>query len=209
MGVSENNGDGKVRSTGTTQTLLETELQSHGSNSKKKKCDVEGEGAANECTGQQWFKRFESGNLSLEDEQRPGLPRIWDSEATKEAAEQQPSTSMGRLSDTLGPSNSTIHCHIIALGNIYKNCRFVPHELTAELSQRRVEFCRKLLQLSKDHRFIKRIVTCDEKLIYLNNPDHKSNSLMNDNRQCRSQERALRKKGPPVRLGELRRSYLL
>jgi histone-lysine N-methyltransferase SETMAR len=25
--------------------------------------------------------------------------------------------------------------------------------------------------LLKDHRFIKRIITCDEKLIYLNNPD--------------------------------------
>jgi transposase len=89
MGVSENNGDGKVRSTGTTQTLLETKLYS----SKKKKSDVEGEGAVNERTAQRWFKRFASGNLSLEDEQRPGRPRIWDSEATKEAAEQQPSTS--------------------------------------------------------------------------------------------------------------------
>jgi histone-lysine N-methyltransferase SETMAR len=39
-----------------------------------------------------------------------------------------------------------------------------------EQAQRRVEFCCKLLQLSKD-RFIKRIVTCDEKWIYLNNPD--------------------------------------
>jgi histone-lysine N-methyltransferase SETMAR len=47
----------------------------------------------------------------------------------------------------------------------------VPHELTAEQSQRRVEFCRKLLQLPKDHRFIKRIITCDEEWIYLNNPD--------------------------------------
>jgi histone-lysine N-methyltransferase SETMAR len=58
-----------------------------------------------------------------------------------------------------------------ALVKIYKSCRFVPHELTAEQAQRRVEFCRKLLQLPKDHRFIKRIVTCDEKWIYLNNPD--------------------------------------
>jgi transposase len=64
-----------------------------------KKCDVEGEGAVNERTAQRWFKRFVSGNLGLEDEQRPGRPRIWDSEATKEAAEQQPSTSMLRLSD--------------------------------------------------------------------------------------------------------------
>jgi transposase len=48
-----------------------------------KKCDVEGEGALNERTAQRWFKRFASGNLSLEDEQRPGRPRIWDCEATK------------------------------------------------------------------------------------------------------------------------------
>jgi transposase len=73
----------------------------------------------NERTAQRWFKRFLSGNLNLENEQRPGRPRIWDSEATKEAAEQQPSTSMRRLADTFGPSKSTIHRHLTALGNIY------------------------------------------------------------------------------------------
>jgi hypothetical protein len=72
----------------------------------------------NEHTAQPWFKRFASGNLSLEGEQRPGRPWIWDSEATTEAAEQQPSASTRRLSDTLGPSESTIHRHLTALGNI-------------------------------------------------------------------------------------------
>jgi transcription elongation factor GreA-like protein len=57
----------------------------------------------NEHTAQWWFKKFASGNLSLEDEQRLERLRIWDSEATKEAAEQQPSTSTSRLMDTLGP----------------------------------------------------------------------------------------------------------
>jgi hypothetical protein len=84
------------------------------------------------CSG----NRFASGNLSLEDEQCPGRARIWDSEATKEAAEQQPSTSTRRLSDTLGPSKSTIHRHVTALGKIYNSCRVVPHELTAEQAQR-------------------------------------------------------------------------
>jgi transposase len=69
----------------------------------KKICAVEGEHAVNERTAQQWFKRFASGNLSLEDKQCPGRPWISDSEATKEAAEQQLSTNMHRLSDTLGP----------------------------------------------------------------------------------------------------------
>jgi hypothetical protein len=54
---------------------------------------------------------------------------------------------------------------------IYKSCRVVPHELTAEQAQRRVEFCRKLFHLPKGHRFIKRIVTCDEKWMRLSNPD--------------------------------------
>jgi hypothetical protein len=57
----------------------------------------------NEHMAQRWFKRFASGNLSLEDEQRPRGPWTRDSEATKEAAE-QPSTSTCRLSDMLGPS---------------------------------------------------------------------------------------------------------
>jgi histone-lysine N-methyltransferase SETMAR len=138
---------------------------------QKKIYYVEGEGSVNERTAQRWFKRFASGNLSLEDEQRPGRPRILDSEATKEAAEQQPSTSTRGLSDIIGPSKSTVHRHLTDLENIYKNCRIVPHDLTADQAQRQVEFCHKLLQLLKDHRFIKRIVTCDEKWIYLNNPD--------------------------------------
>jgi hypothetical protein len=78
---------------------------------------------------------------------------------------------MRRLLDTLGSSNGTIYRHLTALGKIYKSCRVVPHGLTAEQAQRRVKFCRKLLQLPKDHHFIKRIVTCDEKWIYLNSLD--------------------------------------
>jgi hypothetical protein len=131
------------------------------------------------------------------------------SEAIKEAAEQQPSTSTRRLSDTLGPSKSTIHRYLTALGKIYKSCRFVPYELTAEQAQRRVEFCRKFFQLPKDHRFIKRVVTCDEKLIYLNNPDLQKPWLDKGQLSVSVAKRALRKKCPPLRLVELIRSYLL
>jgi hypothetical protein len=39
---------------------------------QQQKNDVEGEVAVNERMAQRWFKRFASGNLSLEDEQRLG-----------------------------------------------------------------------------------------------------------------------------------------
>jgi hypothetical protein len=105
---------------------------------------------------QWWFKWFASGNLSLKDEQHLGQPRIWDSEVTKEAAEQQPSTSTHRLSNILGPSKSTTHCHLTALGKIYKSCRVVPHELTAEQVSNELNFvvnsfsCRKTIILLKE-----------------------------------------------------------
>jgi hypothetical protein len=69
----------------------------------------------NEHMAHWWFKRFASVNLSVEDKQHLGRPRIWDSEATKEASEQQPSTSTRRLSDTLGSSKSTVHRHQTAV----------------------------------------------------------------------------------------------
>jgi hypothetical protein len=110
----------------------------------------------NECTAHRWFKRFANGNLSLEDEQHLGLPRIWDSEVTKEAAKQQPSASTCRVSDTLGSSKSTIHCHLTALGKMYKSCRVVPHELTAEQASDELNFvinyfsCQKTIVLLKE-----------------------------------------------------------
>jgi hypothetical protein len=64
--------------------------------------------------------------------------------------------------------------------------------------------------LPKDHRFIRKIVTCDEKWIYLNNPDLQKQWL--DKGQLPvpvAKRERLEKKGPPLRLVELRRSYLL
>jgi hypothetical protein len=159
----------------------------------------------NERTAQRWFKRFASGNLSLEGEQRPGRPRIWDSEATKEAAEQQPSTSTRSLSDTLGPSRSTIHRYLTARGKIYKSCRFVSHEPTPEQAQRRVEICRKLLQWPKDYRFIKRIVTSDDEWIYFKNSDLQKQWLGKGQLPVP----VAKSERTPLCLVKLRRSYLL
>jgi hypothetical protein len=64
--------------------------------------------------------------------------------------------------------------------------------------------------LPKDHSFIKRIITCDEKWIYLNNPDLQKQWL--DKGQLPvpiAKKERLEKKRSSLRLVELRRSYLL
>ena len=78
---------------------------------------------------------------------------------------------MCRLSAELGPSKSSIHRRLIELENVNRRCREVPHELTQELTRRRIDICEKLLRYPKDERFLRQIVTCDKKWLYYRYPD--------------------------------------
>ena len=133
--------------------------------------EFEGENSISDRTAQNWFKRFKEGDLSLQIQHRCGRPSTVDFQALREAVEAYPSTSTRRLSSDLGPSKDTICRALHQLQKINKRCREVPHELTPEQARRRVEICKQLLQNTLDFRFFKRIVTCDEKWIYLRNPD--------------------------------------
>ena len=57
------------------------------------------------------------------------------------------------------------------LGKSCRSCRSLPPELTPQQAQRSVDICRQLIGNPTDDRFIRRIVTCDEKWIYYRNPD--------------------------------------
>lgn len=46
-----------------------------------------------------------------------------------------------------------------------------PHDLSSDQALRRVEICRNLLDNSTDDRFLKRIITVDEKCAFFVNPD--------------------------------------
>ena len=67
------------------------------------------------------------------------------------------------LSEGLGASEDAINLQIKTLGKSYRSYRSVPHELTPQQAQRRVSICHQLIGNPMDDRFIRRIVTCDEK----------------------------------------------
>lgn len=137
----------------------------------RKICEVEGQGVVSTRTARNWFKRFNDGRTSLKDYARSGRPVEVDSDALRQAVEANPGASTRRLSDDLGISQRSAVNHLHRLGKVQKSCRSIPHELTAEQAQRRVDVCIQLRANPNDDRFLKRIVTCDEKWVYYRNPD--------------------------------------
>lgn len=141
------------------------------SKAAKKICEIEGKDTISIRTAQVWYKKFNEGHTSLENQPRSGRPLSLDPEVLREAVEESPTTSTRRLSAELGPSKDTISRHLKKLGMIKKRCREIPHEITDAQAKRRIEICRQLLLNPNDLRWIKRIVTCDEKWVYFDNPD--------------------------------------
>ena len=123
------------------------------------------------ATAKRWFIKFRNGDFNLEDQLRPGRPTEIETEEIRESLEASPITSTRILAEIHGASHMTMHRKLISMGKVNKKCREVPHSLTDEQAERRLMVCKQLLESPFDERFIKRIVTCDEKWIFFNNPD--------------------------------------
>ena len=134
-------------------------------------CHVEGEGTMAPRTAQKWFKRFNEGDFDLEDRQRSGRPTVLDEGDLQAALDIAPSSNTRELAEELGVDHKTVWNHLKQLGFVHKKPRQDPHELTEAQAAKRVEICRQLLNNPLDDRFWKRIVTSDEKWVYLVNHD--------------------------------------
>src|SRR4051812_7663520 len=67
--------------------------------------NAEGEGTVSQPTVSRWFKRFNSEELSLEDDPRSGRPPKLDNEDLIAALEKEPSSSSRELATELGVSS--------------------------------------------------------------------------------------------------------
>jgi histone-lysine N-methyltransferase SETMAR len=134
-------------------------------------CKIEQGEVVKERNARNWFDRFDAGNFSLDDEPRSGRPPTIDPEVVRQAAEANPCTSTRILSAELGCSNATVHRKLTELDMVNRRCRVIPHELTPDQAQRRVDVCRQLLERRFGARDLRRIVTSDEKWIFYRNPD--------------------------------------
>jgi len=84
-----------------------------------------------------------------------------------DALEDCPTSSTRDFEAMLSVGKSTIHRNLQQLDFVHKKPRQDPHELTHAQESKSVEVCHKLLSYQLDDPFWKRIVTSDEKWIYL------------------------------------------
>jgi [histone H3]-lysine36 N-dimethyltransferase SETMAR len=135
----------------------------------KEICSVEGEGSVSKSTASEWFQRFSEGDLSFHDKPRSGRPSTVNEQELCAALQKQPHSSASDLAATLGTCKQTVCNHLHQLEYINKRRRVDPYDITDAQARGRVELCCELLMNPLDDRFWKRIITCDEKWIFLVN----------------------------------------
>lgn len=149
--------------------FYEFKLGTKATETARKINDAFGPDTVHERTVQLWFKKFRSGDESLEDKEGRGRPSAIDNDQLKALVEADPRTTIRELAEELGVTHPTVLDHLKQLGKTKKLDKWVPHELKENKKNRRFEVSSALILRNKNDPFLERIVTCDEKWILYDN----------------------------------------
>lgn len=145
--------------------LYEFKLGTNATEASIKICTAFGEGTVTPRTAQRWFKKFTSGDESLEDEVRSGRPSTLDDDDLRTMIETNSSMTCQMLAEAFHVSDETIRIHLHKIGKKWKLSKWIPHELSSENKLQRLNICTSLLSRFKSINFLNQILTCDEKWI--------------------------------------------
>lgn len=140
-------------------------------------CKVHGEGIVAERTCQKWFARFRDGNFNVNDEPREGRPKKLINEELTALLDENPAQTQEQLAAQLDVDQATVSRHLKELGKILKAGKWVPHVLSQQNKNQRLNLCTVLLEEHKKKPFLHNIVTGDESWVYYENPKPKKEYL--------------------------------
>ena len=144
---------------------------------------VYGEEAVSKKCVYDWFKRFKDGRESVEDEERSGRPSTSRTDdmivKVREILSRDRRMTLRLMAEELGICKDTVH--IIVREDLEKRkicSRFVPHSLTAEQKERRMECAKDFINsCHQDPSFLANIITGDESWCYQYDPETKRQSM--------------------------------
>lgn len=120
-------------------------------------------------TVRNWFRKFKIGNFSVKDRHRSGRPKVIDYRRLRTLVENNPNQTTRTLAQTFHCTNSTIYLALKAIGYKSLHGYIVPHIMSQETRQRRIEVCQENLDLYRGDDWLNDIVTSDEKYVLYEN----------------------------------------
>jgi histone-lysine N-methyltransferase SETMAR len=126
--------------------------------------------APSKSTVYEWFNRFADEDFELTDKPRSGRPPTADHDAVLHALEDNPDYSVRKLSAATGVPYSTVRRSLHEAGKVPKKPTLVPHELTHQQMNTRVEIATLNLHQARSPYFLKSIIAQDEKWVSYENP---------------------------------------
>ncbi|OAD62534.1 Histone-lysine N-methyltransferase SETMAR [Eufriesea mexicana] len=148
------------------------------SQARKKLCAVYGNEALKERLCQNWFAKFHSGDISLKSAQQSGLPVEVDETRIKAIIDSDLHSTTREIAEKLNVSHTCIQKKLKRLGYVKKLDLWIPHRLKEIHLTQRISICDSLLQRNEINRFLKRLITGDEKWIVYNNVNRKRSWVM-------------------------------
>lgn len=132
-------------------------------------CRTVGEGKISLSSLKVWFRRFRNKDYQFDDKPRSGRPPEFDINDLKALIESDPRLTTRCLAERMGCSHTTIENYLSDLGKTWKYGLWIPHEMTKDQLNRRVDTCLELLTARRHFEWLNNLVTGDEKwVLYVN-----------------------------------------
>ena len=128
-----------------------------------------GDRALSEATCKRWFRRFRDGDFDVRNEERGRPPKKFEDTELQTILDEDPTLSQKQMAEMLNVAQQTISDRLRAMGKIQKSGKWVPNILTDRQMENRKTICDILIQRHDTKSFLHRIVTGNEKWIYIHN----------------------------------------
>lgn len=120
-------------------------------------------------TVKRWYKRFSSGDHSLNDHKKTGRPITVDTTKIFNLIELEPTLTSTELAAQVGCSRSTANHYLNKKGYTWKYAKWIPHELTPKNLKKRYDISVRNILTIDANDLNKRLVTMDETMICFKN----------------------------------------
>ena len=137
-------------------------------------CMVYGEGVIGESTVRKWFSKLKNGNFDIDDTLRSGRPSEFDEDHLKALLKKKSRQTSRELAEKINCDQKTILSHLHSIGFAEILGVWVPHELSENNKENRLQIASQHLarhRATRGHkqRFLYGIDTGDEKwCLYIN-----------------------------------------